>query len=131
MRGLLTHDKRCCVLGCGRGDDDVYHYLRCEVFWSYVIKNRPAGLGITSCSRSAAAALLVSDGMQEEDKVRMALGIYALHRTVQVLRHHSQTTPLDKQKLLKIWTRRAADNSNARSLLRWDDYTTQHNTTLL
>ena len=64
---------------------------------------------------------MVSDGMQEEDKVRMALGVYALHRTVQVLRHQGHNTPLDKQKLLKIWTKRAADNSHARALLRWQD----------
>ena len=118
MKGLIE-PVRPCVLGCGCGDDDVKHYTRCAVFWEFASKSRPSGLGITTCTRSAEASLLVAEGMSEEDKVRMALGLYALYRVVQIRRHNTgivyQTMPL-----LKIWTRRAADSSGARALLKTD-----------
>ena len=53
----------------------------------------------------------------EEDKVRLALGMYALHMTVQHCRHSSQAGDVDIMALLRMFMFRAANGSRARSLL--------------
>ena len=117
IKKLLATAVRPCVLGCEHGEDDVHHYLRCRVYWSFVSRQRPSGLGVTSCPRCPEAALLVHEALTQEDRVRMAIGTYALYRTVQECRHHPYPASLDCSKLLKIWARRGADDSRASSLL--------------
>ena len=82
---LRKQDKQCrpCVMNCGYDEDAVEHYGRCKVFWKFVSMPRPSGLGLPLEWRSAEAFLAVRDGMVDEDKVRMVLGMYALYRTVQ------------------------------------------------
>ena len=77
-------------------------------------------MGLSPAFRSAEAALLVHKGLPDEDRVRMALGLYSLHRTVQVCRHAPKHDSLDRKRLFKIYLQRAADNSKARNLLRFE-----------
>ena len=77
---------------------------------------RASGLGISSHLRSAETFLLLSD-ISEEDKIRVALGMYALYRTVQTLRHADLDQVLDHNRLMKMWTRKAAIGSKAVILL--------------
>ena len=107
---------RGCMLQCGYEHDMVEHYGRCSVFWSFVAQRRGTGLGIPYSNRSAEAFLLVSDAT-DEDKIRMVLGMYALYRTINALRHADPNSELDASKLLKIWVRRAAYKSKAYAVL--------------
>ena len=61
--------------------------------------------------------------MRKADVLRMALGIYALHRVVMSERHLASTSATSEYycKLLSIWARRAADNSKARKVLAFED----------
>eukprot|EP00973_Karenia_brevis_P040840 5651870-Karenia_brevis.AAC.1 len=119
MRNLLKKQGRpCrgCMLGCGFDLDALEHYGRCKVFWDFVTEPLGSGLGFPMAWRSAEAFLLVAD-MCEEDKVRMALAMYALYRTVQCHRHAAQGEHLDSRSLMKLWIRKAAMGSKASSLL--------------
>jgi len=117
MKGLLPRGSSCrpCVLNCGYGIDEVEHYGRCRVYWAFASSPRPSGLGLPSTMRSAEAFLLVSD-LHEEDIIRLALGIDALHCTVQSCRHSSE--PLDGKVLLKLWAHKAASGTRAAPLLK-------------
>ena len=108
---------RCCVLRCGFDKDMVEHYGRCSMYWSFVSKPRTSGLGIDRALRSAEAFLSIANGMHEHDKIRMAIGMYALYRTVQTLRHTPPDIRLDPHSLMKLWVHRAAQRSKAATLL--------------
>ena len=60
---------RPCVLGCGREVDRVEHYGRCSVYWQFLSRNRPAGIGIPIGQHSAETFLMLSE-LCDEDKVR-------------------------------------------------------------
>ena len=107
---------RGCVLGCGWDKDAVEHYGRCKVFWEFLALPRSGGLGIPIQWRSADSFLLLSD-MAEENKVRIAVGMYALYRTVQSLRHNNDDGTVDIKALMRIWVRKAAHRSKAVTLL--------------
>ena len=118
MRSLLqSQGKACrpCVLGCGWDEDSVQHYGRCKIYWEFVSTTRKGGLGIPLSNRSAEAFLLLSR-LDPEDQIRLALGMYALYRTVNLLRHHPQSelNPVD---LMTRFLRRAAAGSKAVRLL--------------
>ena len=68
---------------CGWDEDSLYHYGRCGVFWRFLADV----WGIPLHHRSAESFLLLGK-MDEEQKVKVAKGIYALHRTVQFLRQN-------------------------------------------
>lgn len=59
--------------------DKIEHYA-CPIFWEFASARRPAGLGLSSGSRSLAHFLLVAKGVNEGDAVWMAAGSYALAR---------------------------------------------------
>jgi hypothetical protein len=81
MRTLQTSTGvRQCVLGCGRGSDQLEHYATCSVFWEFATKPCPRGLGLHLSSRSRNTFLLVNADQSVEDRVKMDLGIYAIHR---------------------------------------------------
>lgn len=107
---------RSCVLNCGWDEDSLFHYGRCNVFWQFVALPCGKGLGIPYACRSADAFLLLTD-METEDKVRMALAMYALHRTVQYLRHSPNVTA-QPDMLLKGFLNKAAHGSKSCRLLR-------------
>ena len=111
---------RCCVLGCGCGTDDLDHYVRCRIFWEFVLAPRPKGLGLQGSANISEHFLAVECGMSDEDKVRMALGIYGLYRAVQVLRIRCNPALSRPMVLLRLWTKRAADGTIAGKLLRYD-----------
>eukprot|EP00973_Karenia_brevis_P090148 12401179-Karenia_brevis.AAC.1 len=114
-----THARQCrgCVLGCGFDEDAVQHYGRCKVFWQFVAQPLGSGLCVSMNLRSAEAFLMVAD-MAEEDKVRMALAMYALYRTVQCYRHATEGGTLNFKALMVLWLKDAASGSKATSLLR-------------
>ena len=121
MRTLNTSKGvRQCVLGCGRGSDQLEHYATCSVFWEFATKPCPRGLSLHLSSRSRNTFLLVNADQSVEDRVKMGLGIYAIHRTVQLLRHSNGGVQCDPQQLLRLWTRRASDGTRSRSLLYYD-----------
>mmetsp|Transcript_30831 Transcript_30831/g.49513 ORF Transcript_30831/g.49513 Transcript_30831/m.49513 type:complete len:89 (+) Transcript_30831:640-906(+) len=55
--------------------------------------------------------------LSTEDKVRIALGVYALHRAVMHNRFVEQV--LDGRSMLFLLARRGADHSKAKQLLCW------------
>ena len=120
MRSLLESQGqrhlRPCVLKCGWDEDSVYHYGRCEVFWRFLAQPRRGGLGIPFACRSGEAFLLLMD-LCDEDKVRVALGMYALYRTVQYYRHNP-TTNAQPISLLRAYLCKAHGGSKSSHLLR-------------
>jgi len=54
--------------------------------------------------------------MHDEDKVRMALGIYALFRTVIYCSAEHTARPIIPT-LLRLWVKRAAEGSKSQTLL--------------
>ena len=109
---------RSCVLGCGYEQDMVEHYGRCRVYWEFLSQPLGTGLGLPVALRSGETFLWLSEN-SDEDKVRLALGMYALYRTVQTLRHAEGNAQLDCKKLMKIWIKKAAQRSKASALLQY------------
>ena len=93
--------ERPCMLRCGWDEDNLYHYGRCRVFWEFLAES----LEIPLADRSAESFLLLGrhDASQ---KIKLAKGIYALHRAVQHLRHHPESGA-DPTALLKAYLLRA------------------------
>ena len=71
--------------------------------------------------RSKEAFLLLHGELSEVDRIRMALGMYALHRLVNRLRHEDLApgtyTPEELVKMLTIWVHIGAEGSRAQRLL--------------
>ena len=83
MRTLLEKQGtivRKCVLGCGAKDsvDDLLHYSVCPVFWAFVSRPMPVGLGLTCCPAARRTLFFLLDFKDIDDKTRMALAVYAL-----------------------------------------------------
>ena len=107
---------RGCMLKCGWDEDSVQHYSCCRVYWHFVSMRRPAGLGVLLEKRSRETFFMLSSDLTEEDVVRLALGMYALHRSVS----HGRTNAgveFHTHTLLRVWTRRTAEGSPAQHLL--------------
>ena len=100
---------------CGGGQDSLEHYSLCEVFWSFCCKARPAGLGLAQSIRSREAFFLLVPGMEEDDCIRMAFGIYALFRTVIYCSATEERVNL--LTMLRIHVHRAAEGSCSQHLL--------------
>ena len=106
------------VLGCGWVDDDLGHYVCCGLYWSFICRPRPGGLGVTAATRSKDSGLLLSSELGEQDVIRLAAGLYALYRTVNFYRFAGPTpTPQGVTKLLRAFSRRALENSASFKLL--------------
>ena len=124
MKGLLKsqgREIRPCMLGCGRESDRIEHYGRCSVYWEFLARPCPTGLGIPMAWRSAEAFLMLTD-MQDHHKIKLALGMYALHMTVQHCRHSTAKGRLDIHSMLRGFTFRGANGSKARQLIHWDHF---------
>ena len=112
-------EQRGCLMKCGYDDDNLMHYLRCSVFWKFVNADRPLGLGIKH-KRDIDIALLVSHRLNEEEVVRLAVGLYALYRTVNYLRFDvAARGEVDTMRLLQNFTKRAVDHSRVGNLFRY------------
>ena len=116
MKKLLT--PRPCVLGCGWEDDELGHYVCCSVYWAFLCKQRPQGLGIAAGLRGKDSAFLISSLLSEDDIVRLAVGLYALYRTVNHYRFSGEVpTTHGVIKLLRSFCRRALDHQACFRLL--------------
>jgi hypothetical protein len=106
---------RGCLLGCGWDEDSLEHYATCSFYWEFMCQRRPYGMGLPILWRSREMFFIVAKGLADDDKCRLALGIYALHRTVSSCRHIEASSNI--KAMLRLWTRIAAENSNAKQLL--------------
>jgi hypothetical protein len=113
----LVRNGRSCVLGCGWEEDSIEHYSCCSVFWGFVHLQRPEGLGVPSTFRSREALFLLTPGLTEQDKVRLALGLHGLYNLVNRLRWHPDHSSFNHRAALKLLVRRAAERSRAYILL--------------
>ena len=101
---------------CSSGPGSIEHYSCCPAYWSFALSPRPRGLGILHRHRSRDSFFLVGDGLDQDDKIRLAVGLYALLRTVISLKDAASRN-LDPACMLRLWARRGADGSSARRLL--------------
>ena len=82
MRALHKHQPRCCAMGCEQGKDSIEHYAVCGQFWKFACAPCPGGLGLPETHRSLAHFLLVRNVIDDDAFLRMAVGGYALARTI-------------------------------------------------
>jgi len=110
-----------CILGCGSiyGEDSVEHYACCDIFWSWACSARPGGLGIQTRMRSKLSFLLLHPDLSDEDRIRIALGVYAVHRLINHIRHNGVSASFQHKRYLSIMCKRGADGSKAASLLSY------------
>ena len=75
-----------CVLGCSNtAEDRIEHYVVCPKAWNVFSNPPPYGLGLDKQRRSRQAMLLAAKGLSDDEKVLVAIAVYALARTVQCL----------------------------------------------
>lgn len=110
---------RTCLLCCGTGEDSVDHYSCCSVFWQFAHLARPRGLGLRPDLRGKDVFLLIREGLTDIEKVRIALGIYAVYRTVNHMRHADNPGQHDFTAMLSLFAKRGADGSKAKQSLRF------------
>ncbi len=109
-----------CLFKCGWKEDKLEHYICCSIYWQFVTAGRPTGLGVAACHRSREGALLLSPALVDSDVVRLAVGLYALYRTLNHLRFRQpQVDNICIVKLLLLFAKRGADGSKAAGLLRF------------
>ena len=68
-------------------EDKIEHYLVCPKAWSVLQQRPPYGLGLNRSRRTIEAMLLAETGLTDEERMAIAIGCYAVSRTVQCLRH--------------------------------------------
>ena len=104
-----------CVFGCEGGVDKLEHYAVCGKVWPFLQRARPGGLGLDGAHRSLDGFLLVSSAMSEDDKLAMAIGVYAVGRAVaQCSRRKDQVCV---ESLLRLHAREGLRGSKARRIL--------------
>ncbi len=116
MKSLIP--PRPCLLGCGYPVDGVEHYVCCKVYWDFIVRRRPSGLGLR-LDRGRDVAMLVAPTLCEEDVARLAIGLYSLHRTVNAIRFACDRSDVNPMVLLRMFAKRAVDNHSCKRLLRW------------
>ena len=118
MNSLSKSSQPCCSLGCGAELDCLEHLCICEKFWEFAHKPRPGGLGLQHLPRSIDAFFMIMPRPQEQDIIRMSLGIYALHRVHNFNTHRSDPSNYNVLKLLSIYARRGAEATKSKHLLK-------------
>ena len=85
---LKTGQSSCrCLLGCGWDEDGMGHYILCNAYWSFLRAPRPRGMGIgLQIPRAKESALILSDSIGPDDRIRLALALYALFTCVNMTR---------------------------------------------
>ena len=104
-----------CVFGCVHGVDKLEHYAVCAQVWPFLQRARPGGLGIDGSMRSLDGFLLSTRGIADNDKMAMAVGIYAVSRAVAQSRQHAG--PIKVEDLLRLHAREGLRGSKAKRLL--------------
>ena len=100
LRSLLESQgvqPRSCVLACGKGEDSVLHYACCPTHWSFVSRH----FGIPASLRSKDVFLLLRSSLSDNQRCDLAWAMFALHKTVQILRHHRDPAQLSPWALWK------------------------------
>ena len=69
--------------------------------------------------RGRDTSLLLTSGLEEEDAVRLAIGLYALYRTVNSIRFAREGVQMDVDSLLRLFAKRAVDKHSSKALLQW------------
>ena len=105
----LLLQQRGCLLGCGWDDDALGHYACCGVYWQFVHLPRPRD-----------AAFFIIPDLSHDDVVRLAIGMYALYRTVNFLRFGAAAGHSDSiLTLLRLFAKRGASTSSTQKLLQF------------
>ena len=73
---------------------------------------------MAAVKRSREAVMLLARGLTDDDVVRMAVGLYALFRTVNALRFGAARQSKDPSVLLRMFSKRAVDYSPGGKLIR-------------
>ena len=83
--------------------------LTCRVYWKFLQEPPPVGLGLIHLDRCRESALILLRGMNEDDIVALACGLYSLYRTVNHGRHVPPRANEDIKfaKMLKLFSKRA------------------------
>ena len=117
----LSSQPNVCILGCGSvyNEDSVEHYACCDVFWSWACSARPVGPGIQSRMRSKLSFFMLLPELCDEDRIRIALGAYAMHRLINHARHNQLCASFQHKRYLSIMCKRGAVGSKATSLLQF------------
>ena len=100
MKRLLK--QRGCLLGCGWDDDSLFHYGCCGRYWEFIHAPCPRGLGVSTVKRSRDAAFLIASELDDSEVIRLAIGLYALYRTVNTVRFASDGQTFDTSVLLRL-----------------------------
>ena len=77
----------------------------------------PGGMGL-HLPRCREAVFLLQAGVSDEDKIRMAVSLYALYMLVNHFRWQGTKNNFNYNAVLWIWSRRAAEGSRAWQLLK-------------
>ena len=113
----LADQPNVCLFGCKYGEDSVEHYSCCEVFWKCACAPRPTGLGIRQDLRSKLGFLLLHPEMTEHERIRLAIGVYAMFRLVNHTRHNEADASFQYLRYFSIMCKRGAEGSQASKLL--------------
>ena len=70
-------DLRKCMLGCEDNIDSLDQYCICPIFSRFALSAYPLGLGVVGLSRSRNGFFFIDAGIADDDKIRMACGMYA------------------------------------------------------
>ena len=112
-----------CVLGCKGAEDRIEHYLVCSKAWSVLQQRPPYGLGLNLSRRTLEAMLLTDAGLADEERMAIAIGCYAVSRTVQCLRHRQASLRAAPIMRLYISDGLRGSKARVRILNRWAQQT--------
>ena len=105
-----------CLFGCDQALGRLEHYAVCPKAWAFFRMPRPQGLGIRESLRSLQGFFLAEHGMELEEKVAMAIGLYATSRAVTQARN--ATSQVDAVRLLRLHAKEGLRASKAWKLLK-------------
>ena len=114
MHESNAHGK--CVFGCLFGDDRLEHYAVCKVVWQFFAACRPMGLGLPSTMRTLQDFLLLSKVSDTTIKIRFAVGIYAVAKTVHCLQKQIPNAATEHNKLLRMFALAATERTRANKI---------------
>ena len=107
-----------CLLGCGWDEDGLGHYILCNAYWSFLRTPRPRGMGIgLQIPRAKESALILSDSIGADDRIRLALALYALLTFVNMTRFRAMPAEINYTTLLRLLAKRGARGSPSSALL--------------
>ena len=95
------------------------HYILCNAYWSFLRAPRPRGLGIgLQIPRAKESALILSDNIGADDRIRLALALYALFTCVNMTRFGAMPAETNYNTLLRLLAKRGARGSPSSALLQ-------------